>query len=118
MAEFLQDRVTEGSAWGVIVTLTDETGARITPKTLKWTLSTPAGAVVNNRLNVDEPAPGETTTIGLLGTDTEIGAGEMVADGVARRVLTLEATYDSATLGNDVPAKKEYWFEVEKLIKQ
>jgi hypothetical protein len=100
----------EESTYPVVVTFRDEAGALMVPSSATWTLTTRAGAVINERETVAIDTLASSVTIVLSGEDLSMpaGAGDL-------RSLTIEATYTSS-LGTGLPFKEEIRFSVEELI--
>ena len=103
--------INEKSTYRVTAACTDSTGASVTPKTATWTLTDYDGTVINSRTAVAITPTAATMTMVLTGADLAITSGK---DG--RRILLVEAIYDSATDGTDRYLKKEHKFTVSNLI--
>ena len=102
----------EKSAYGITVSFFDSDDAAATPKTLTWSLTDSAGAVINDRKDIEISTPESTETIVLKGDDLQmIDAGR----DSERRLLIISATYDDAVLGNDCPLREEIRFIVANL---
>lgn len=97
------------STFGVDVTFTDTDGSAVTPHDgLVWTLTDHLGNVINNRLNeAIDSAP--TVTVPLSGDDLKY------SDAV-ERVVTIVGTYDSQTLGSNLPIRKQVRFSIEEPV--
>ena len=89
--------------------LTDA-GLAATPKTLTWSLTNEAGTVINSRNRVSV-TPAASNVIVCSGADLQLLTGE-TADYVHRRFIA-EGTYDSTTLGDNLPVKEVAAFVLE-----
>ena len=98
---------TEGSTYEIVVALTDETGAAITPSTLTWSLRDDIGTIVNSRDGVVATC---STSISIV-----LGADDLVyGENSTKRFVTYEGTY-SSSLGSGLPIVAEDWFEIENV---
>lgn len=108
--EVKRPEAVERSTFAPLVTFTDSAGQPVTPDSVRWSLSTLAGAIVNGRsLVVATPAP--ALAIVLSGADLQLLDGEI--DNVGR-LLTVQATYTS-TEGAGLPLNEEIHFELRGL---
>ncbi len=101
-------KATEQGTYVVVASFYDEAGAPIVPKTAAWTLTDEDGAVINSRSAV-ALTPAAAIPVVMSGNDLKRSDG-------TTRVLLVAAVYDSLTLGNDLPLKAEFWFEVADLV--
>ncbi|RLG68958.1 hypothetical protein DRN93_01445 [archaeon] len=104
------DKPVEESTALLSLTLKDEEGNVVVPKTLKWSLSDAEGNIINNRDEVDVSAPASTTKILLYGED--LALIDESDDGF--RIITIQATYDSDN-GTDLPFIDQIGFYIEKV---
>ena len=74
----------------ISMTFNDESKALVTPKTLTWTLTDEAGAVINSREDVAVTSLDTTVHVALTGDDLAIIAGVGLL-----RIFTIKGTYDS-----------------------
>ena len=95
----------QGGAAKATISFTDENGAAKTPTSVKWTLSSTTGAIINGRSFVTL-TPAASISWLLSGADLRIGGHG------PERILTIDALYDS-TLGNDVPLRAQASFTIE-----
>ena len=107
----LSTHAMEKSSYIITATFTDEDGDAVIPATIKWTLSTAKGVIVNGRENVAVAVPAAEVEVLLSGEDLKILSGEV---NQAVRLFTVNATYDSA-LGIGLPLKGAIRFIVEDL---
>jgi len=106
----LATKAKKNGTFVVTVDFTDEDGSTLTPTTMTWTLTNPAGETVNSRLDVSIAAPTSSENIVLQGDDLAIPESSREV----LRVLTLEGTYTS-TYGADLPFKDQVYFYIEDL---
>lgn len=92
----------------VTVTFTDETGESVAPSAVTWTLTDTKGVVINSRQDVTVTA-GASVSFALYGNDLAITGND------ARRVLLIEATYNS-DLGSNLPLKAQAVFSIAELV--
>ena len=109
MAKRLSNHAMEGSTYVVRLSFFDEDGVAEVPTTATWTLTDPAGTVINTRLDIAIAAPATTNDIVLSGADLTIGVNG------PERVLMVEATYTSG-LGVGLPLRDECWFVIDGLV--
>ena len=103
----------EKATYVVVATFTDENGTEVAPKTLQWTLTDRKGRIINSRQNVvvGSPATGANNIV-LSGNDLKL-----LNNDNRIRIITIEATYDSATYGSDLPIKESADFKIRDLVK-
>ena len=106
----LTEKVNERSTAILSVTFKDSDGALVVPKSATWTLSDGDNAVVNSRSEVPISPLASTVHIVLHGDDLALP----VPRERTRRVL-VEAIYDSATYGIDLPMNEEFEFNIVDL---
>jgi hypothetical protein len=109
--QVIEEVANEGSSFYPTITFQDENGQDMTPDTLKWKLTDPAGNVVNGRSEVTVGAPSTSITIALGGADLDV-----LGDHVAARVLTLWGTYTSTTHGSGQPFTFQALFNIQPRI--
>lgn len=107
----LTEEAVEESTYVVTLTFTDAGGVAVTPDALTWSLTTPAGTVINARAGV-VATPDTSVALVLSGDDLTMQAGET---GTVRRLLTVQATY-SSTEGANLPLRDEYLFNLRPLV--
>lgn len=103
----ITQKVPEASSVGFLVTLTDETGAPLTPTTVTWTLTDRVGNIMNGREDVSITAD-STVTIVLSGED-------LALDGDPVRLLLVEAVY-SSSLGSGLALNEQIRFQIDPLV--
>jgi hypothetical protein len=96
------------STYVVTVGFLDADGSGVTPTSVHWTLVNGLGAIVNARENVSA-TPAASVPVVLSGDDLRF------SDGPDRHLL-VEAVYDSAVYGNDLPLREEIRFKVIDLL--
>jgi len=102
----------EKGTFAVEVAFTNEAAEAFTPNSgLNWTLTDRSGNVINSRSAVSI-TPASTVTIVLSGLDLAV---PNIND--RYRLLTVEGTYNSTTLGNNLPFKVEIKFKISNLEK-
>lgn len=102
----LKTKAVEESTYVVNAAFTDEDGAAVVPNTgLNWTLTDDHGVVINSRDAV-AITPATAVDIVLKGDDLAMSGDSVV------RVVTIEGTYDSGTLGAGLPIKDRAVFDV------
>jgi hypothetical protein len=116
ITNFADEPFPEEGTRGVQMTFRDEDGNLIAPVTLFWTLTNRPGigvdpTVINSREQIEIPSPSSVETIVLSGDDLAYLPAE-VNGSVAKRMITVEFTYNSA-LGADLPETVQYGFSVE-----
>lgn len=104
---------TEGSAYPVTVTLTDDAGSALVPDTATWTLTDLGGNVVNAR-NAVELTPGSSMTLVLSGDDLDVATGYENAE----RCLIIEGTYTDPTFGSGLDFRQEFRFTIDALTEK
>lgn len=100
--------VDEQTAAEVEFTFEDANGDAQVPKTVQWKLTDGSGTVVNGR-EWASGTPANPFSVILSGDDLVHSDGR-------ERWLTVEITYDSTTLGDDVPQVEEAVFAVRDLL--
>lgn len=110
MATTLTVDAVEQSTYVVKITFYDEDGALVTPTAATWTLTDPAGNVVNERADIEISGLTSSVDVLLTGDDLALEGYDTYT-----RHFTLEATYNS-TLGSDLPLKAVAIFEIEPLV--
>jgi len=102
----------EEASGGIQVSFTDTDGTPVTPNAgLTWTLTDTSGTVINAREDV---AISEDTTVIVVLTADDLAI--QGTDGDEKRVITVEGTYNSSTLGNNAPIKEQATFMVRDLV--
>lgn len=87
----------QGGTYTVQVDFTDQDGVAVIPKSITWTLKDSSGTVVNGRSEVSIGVA-STVYITLSGLDLPVNTHEL-----EELTLTVNAVYDSATYGNNLP---------------
>ena len=100
----------EKSTYFPVASFLDEDGNAEDVKTLKWTLTDILGTIINGRDGVEVVAPSSVETIVLSDGDLAVFSNDRL-----RRIITFEATYDSA-LGNDMPLNGAAEFPIVQLV--
>lgn len=96
------------STYQVTAAFTDAAGDSVVPSAITWTLTDRDGTVINSREDVAVATPAASIDIVLSGDDLKYSDG-------AKRILTIEATYDSDE-GSDLPLKQESVIKIDDLI--
>lgn len=112
MPVVMSTQAVEESTYVVTAAFTDENGDAVIPNVINWTLTDIKGNIINCRDSVSVASPAASITIILQGED--LGIDESYEEGAVRRILTLEATYDS-NLGSNLPLKDSMTFTVVNL---
>jgi hypothetical protein len=107
----LDERAPERGVYGLKVDFYDDDGVAMIPNWARWSLFNDAGAIVNSRSNVSL-TPDETVYIVLQGEDLAIPS----TDKTKVRKVVVEAEYNSANLGNDLPYKEEITFKIADIL--
>jgi hypothetical protein len=97
----------EQSTYAVTVAFKDDEGTAVVPNSATWTLTDQDGAVMNSRLD-EVISPASSVTIVLQGDDLALDTDEI---GSGRRILTIEAVYDS-NIGSNLPLRESAAFTV------
>lgn len=110
------ERFPRSGTRAVTVAFKDTDGSAVTPDTVTWTLTNrsefgTAPSIINLRDAVSV-TPSTTVNIVLTGLDLAFLTGEKGCETV-QRLLLIEYVYDSATMGNNVPDKIQYEFEIQ-----
>ena len=105
---YLTEKATEEGTYIINAAFTDEDDNAVVPDSISWTLTDVVGTVINDRLH-EVISPAADVDIVLSGNDLAIGTSG------TKRVLTIEAVYDSAA-GDDLPLTDEASFDVEDLV--
>jgi hypothetical protein len=108
MPTTLTAKANDKSTYVVTVAFTDEDGVAAIPTAINWTLTNSVGAVINSRSNVSVATP--ATSVDIL-----LGALDLDYDEGRRRVLTIQATYNSS-LGTGLPLKDQVEFAIDNLL--
>jgi len=105
----------EEAAYAIYAAFTDENGDAVTPNanTIKWTLTTNNGTIINSR-DYEAAASATSVTITLGGSDLAIQTGETAP--VVRRRLTIMWEYNS-DLGLGLKGKSEVIFPIRNLTR-
>lgn len=111
----LDTEAMEEGSYFIDISFFDEDDVAETPNadTIKWTLTTNDGTIINDRDN-EAIASDTTVTIELVGDDLAIQSGE--TSPVVRRRMIVLWEYDS-DLGSDKPAKAECIFPLRNLTR-
>ena len=102
---------------GIQIDFMDTDGSPVVPTAISWTLTTEPRAhrigseIINSRENVSV-TPASSITIVLSGDDLQILDDE-IAKRTAKRLLTVQWTYDSALLGDAVTDYFQYGFSIQ-----
>lgn len=99
----------EEGTYIITAAFTDEQSVAMIPTTITWSLMDLDGNIVNSRNKVSATAA-TSYDIVLSGNDLSIPVGDS-----GNRRLLVEATYTSSA-GTGLPLKKEYAFQIEKLV--
>lgn len=95
-----------GSAIITVGPFKDESNNEVTPSSIRWSLTTNRGVVINEREHVSV-TPDATVTVLLEGDDLQVGAYG------AERIFLVRALYDS-TLGSNIPLIEQAKFVIER----
>jgi hypothetical protein len=99
-----------GSTYIVLADFTDEVDVAVVPNTIQWSLTDINGTIINNRDDVSV-TPASSISIVLEGDDI------LVTDGL-ERLITIEAVYNSATYGNDLPLVDQAKFTIDEFTNE
>ena len=110
---FLEEYFPEEGAGGIQVAFTDTNGTAVAPNGgLTWSLLDSDGDAINSREDVAITAA-STITVILTGDDLALATGE---SGTALRFLLIKGTYNSSTLGNNVPLRAQCGFYISDFV--
>lgn len=109
--QVIEEVADEGSSFYPTITFRDENDQAMTPDTLKWKLTDPAGNIINGRSEVTISSPSSSVTIALGGADLEV-----LGDHMAARILTLWGTYTSTTHGAGRPFAFQVQFHIQPRV--
>ena len=107
----LSVKATERSTYVINASFFDENGVAVIPVSIKWSLSTPGGAIINSRSGVVILVPAVSVDVVLSGLDLAFLSGEQRE---ARRIFTVECTYNSV-LGLGLPLNASAYFVIKDL---
>lgn len=107
MTIHITERAGERSTFVAVCTLTDETGAAMTPTTVAWTLRDGRRKVINSRLAVTL-TPASVVTVVMTGDDLALSRDP-------RRYLLIEATYSSSN-GSGLAFREEVQFSIAPAV--
>lgn len=93
------------STYIVLADFTDEDGNAVVPNTIQYSLTDQNGKIINSRDDVSV-TPASSISIVLSGDDI------LVTDGLTR-LVTIEAVYNSATYGNNLPLVDQAQFTID-----
>ena len=96
----------EETTYIVTATFTDEDGGALTPASLNFTLTDPAGTIINEREDVIIENPSSTEDVVLSGDDLAIGS-----DYPCWRTVHFKGLYNSSS-GNDLPINSMVSFQI------
>ena len=102
----------ERGTYPIQIKFYDETKTLVAPDTAVWSLSTMDGQIINSRQTVTIDSPTNTEVITLSDEDLIILDKERAFE---HRVLTIQATYTSNTLGAGLPLNKAVSFKIRNL---
>ena len=108
------DYAIESSSYLIGLTVYDELGQEVTPKTGTWSLTDSGGAVINSRDGIAISPLAAAMYVLLSGADLALSVG--FTGRSENRYFLFEGTYDSI-YGNDNPLKDELIFPVVNLAK-
>jgi hypothetical protein len=109
--QVIEEVADEGSSFYPTITFLDENGQAMTPTTLKWKLTDPAGNVINGRSEVAVSSPSSSLTIALGDGDLAV-----LGDHTAARIITLWGTYTSTTHGSGRPFTFQVMFNIQPRV--
>lgn len=109
--EMLEDIAEEQGTYVVNCSFKDEDGEDVIPTSIKWTLTTVGGEVVNERSDVSVASPAASVDLVLSGADLQLLSHK---ESFSSRILTIKALYNSS-LGNGLPLNKAVRFKVRNL---
>ncbi len=89
----------------------DEDDEDVTPTSIKWSLTTVGGEVINDRMDVNVAVPAATVDVLLSGDDLQLRTRK---ESFSWRIFTVKARYNSS-LGNNLPINKAVKFRVRNL---
>jgi hypothetical protein len=106
--------VNERSTKAFVLKFLDENDDEADMETLVWSLTDISENIINDLEQEVVATPNSPVTILLSGDDLQILAHERGAPQVFR-FLVLEGTYNSSTLGNDLPKTEQIMFKINNL---
>ena len=109
--DILEKIAEEEGSYFIKFNFRDENEDAVVPTSIKWTLTTNDGEVVNSRSSVDVTSPTAEWWLALSGEDLQLL--EQKAS-YSWRIVTIKALYDS-THGDDMPLNKAVRFKVRNL---
>ena len=98
------------STYIVIADFTDEAGTAVTPTSVKYSLTDSNGKIINSKDDI-VVSPDSSISIVLSGDDL------LVTDGLIR-LVTIEAVYNSATYGADLPLSDQGKFTIDAFVNE
>jgi hypothetical protein len=109
--EILETIAEEQSTYVIHLAFRDEDDEEVVPVSIKWTLTTLGGEVVNDRSEVAVAIPAADVDVLLYGPDLALLTHK---DSFSWRLLTVVAKYNSS-LGSSLPLHKAVRFRVRNL---
>lgn len=107
----LTTKAQEKGTYIITLTFTDSEGNAVTPNECTYSLLDSNGSVINGKED-EVLTPAATISIVLYGADLEVT--DDLKD--LYRYVTIKATYDSSTYGNNLPLNEEARFEITPFI--
>ena len=105
--------IPEGGSFGVQLDFTDTDGSAVVPVSLSWSLVDQREVVINSREDV-AITPASSVVITVSGDDNKI---VNLSSDIEMRHIVVEGVYNSTTLGNNLPFKKQITYQVKNLKK-
>lgn len=109
--EMLDMIAEEQGTYVINLTFRDEDDNLVTPTSIKWTLTTVGGEVVNDRSEVNIAAPASSVDVLLTGEDLQLLSHK---ESYSSRILTVKAIYNSS-LGVGLPLHGAVRFKIRNL---
>lgn len=111
MTTITLEEAVEQSTYVLNIAFADEDKSPITPNSATWTLTDDEGTVINSKDAVPITELSANKDVVLSGNDLAIKDAYYGNT----RVFLVEYVYDSS-LGNDLPAKTQAYFDIENLV--
>jgi len=109
--EILETIAEEQGTYIINLSFLDEDDLPVTPTSIKWTLTTVGGEVVNSRSDVSIAIPASSVDVVLSGSDLQLLSHK---ESFSWRIFTVKAVYNSS-LGNGLPLNGAVKFRIRNL---
>jgi len=108
-ATILDLEANEKSTYVITASFFQEDDTSVVPESITWTLTDDSGTVINDRSQVSV-TPASSVNIVLTGDDLAIGGSSK------KRIVTIEAVYNSSLYGDGLTLKKAASFTINDLV--